>query len=334
MSRSIGRGILVAAFRRSRAARRPRGRPSHRERVRRRNRHPRRRRLTRAHHGSASAAGARTPGTAAQPRGDPSARRRRAGRSWTPACSPSCAGRPLHPTVAQDDPCRRGDLRPRSARIAYLDYAPPEAARVASAYRRADCHPLRVRVDVEAVAAQEADQRHAEALGGLDGEVGRGGDRGEDRDAGDRRLLDQLEARPAGHEHDPVVERQRAGRAAGCRRACRARCGGRRPRAARPGRRSASNSPAAWSPPVASNTRLGLAQADRQADQRRPRHDRAGRDRVAANLDLVERRLAADPARRRGDEVPLRDPRRVERRRQVDGDLVVGLGVGGRDRRA
>ena len=54
--------------------------------------------------------------------------------------------------------------------------------------------------------------------------------------------------------------------------------------------------------------RLGLAQPDRQRDQRSTRvDDRAGRDRVAADLDLVERRLAADPARRRGDEVPLRD---------------------------
>ena len=65
-----------------------------------------------------------------------------------------------------------------------------------------------MRVDVEAVAAEEADQGDAQALGRLDREVRWRGDRGEDRDARDRRLLDELEARPAGDEHDPVVERQ------------------------------------------------------------------------------------------------------------------------------
>ena len=73
----------------------------------------------------------------------------------------------------------------------------------------AQVDPLVVGVDVEAVAAQEADERHAEPVGCLDREVRRGRDRGDDRDAGDRRLLDDLEADPAADHQDPVVERHR-----------------------------------------------------------------------------------------------------------------------------
>ncbi len=58
---------------------------------------------------------------------------------------------------------------------------------------------------------RKPDERHAQALGGLHREVARGGDGGEDRDAGDGRLLDELEAGPARDQHDPVVERQLAG---------------------------------------------------------------------------------------------------------------------------
>ena len=170
-------------------------------------------------------------------------------------------------------------------------------------------------VDVEAVAAQEADQRHAEPLGGLDREVAT---------APRRRQTIGMPATAAfwtiSKLTRPQTSRIRSWSGSAPRQdlrrrpACRARCGGRRPRAARPGRRSASNRPAAWSPPVASNTRLGRAEASGRARMTAARDDRAGRDRVAAHLDLVERRLAADPARRRRDEVALGDPRRVERR--------------------
>ena len=187
--------------------------------------------------------------------------------------------------------------------------------------------PLRVRVDVEPVAAQEPDERHAQAVRGLDREVRRRAHRGEDRDAGDRRLLHELEARPAAHEDDPVVERQRARRAAGSRRACRARCAARRPRAARRAMPSGVNRPAAWRPPVCSNTAWAARSVSGRASSVAGLDRRAGRDRVAADLDLVEARLAADPARRRGDEVALRDGARVERVREPDGDLVVGSAV-------
>ena len=71
--------------------------------------------------------------------------------------------------------------------------------------------PLRPRVDVEAVAAQEAHQGHAQPLRGLHGEVARGGDGGEQRDARDGGLLDELEAGPARDQQHPVVQRQLAG---------------------------------------------------------------------------------------------------------------------------
>ena len=79
------------------------------------------------------------------------------------------------------------------------------------------------------------------------------------------------------------------------------------------------NRPAACRPPVASNTRCAARSTVRQG-QDAPRGATTGPagSGVAADRDLVERRLAADPARRRRDEVPLRDERRVERARQTD----------------
>src|SRR4051812_29632079 len=62
-----------------------------------------------------------------------------------------------------------------------------------------------VGIDVEAVRAQEADERHPEALGRLDCEVGRRRDGTDDGDPGHGRLLDDLEAdAPRHHEHEPV----------------------------------------------------------------------------------------------------------------------------------
>ena len=52
---------------------------------------------------------------------------------------------------------------------------------------------------------------------------------------------------------------------------------------------------------------------------------RPGRERVAADGDLVDRRLAADPARRGRDEMALGHGAVVERLRQPDDDRVVGL---------
>ena len=57
---------------------------------------------------------------------------------------------------------------------------------------------------------------------------------------------------------------------------------------------------------------LGGAEEIRQREDDAAFNDRTGRERGAANLDLVERRLAADPARRRRGEVSLRDDGCVE----------------------
>ena len=73
--------------------------------------------------------------------------------------------------------------------------------------------------------------------------------------------------------------------------------------------------------------RLGGAQTVRQRRGSPRAHHRARRQRLAADRDLVERGLAADPARRRRDEVPLGDERRVERARQAHERPVVRLGM-------
>ena len=70
---------------------------------------------------------------------------------------------------------------------------------------------------------------------------------------------------------------------------------------------------------------LGGAEEIRQGKDDRAGDDRTVRDRVGADRDLVEGGLAADPARRRRDEVPLGDPRGIEGPREVDRHLVVGL---------
>ena len=66
-------------------------------------------------------------------------------------------------------------------------------------------------VDVEARPAHEADQRLAEPLRGIDREVRRRRDRGEDRNAGDGGLLHDLEAHPAADEEDSIAQREHAG---------------------------------------------------------------------------------------------------------------------------
>ena len=99
----------------------------------------------------------------------------------------------------------------------------------------AEHDPLGVRVDVEAPAAQEADERHAEPLRAAStARARRRRDRAEHRDAGDGGLLDELEARAAGHQRDPDVPR---GVAPASKLVAdelvHARCAGRRPRAPR-----------------------------------------------------------------------------------------------------
>src|SRR6267378_5228079 len=69
---------------------------------------------------------------------------------------------------------------------------------------------LRRRVDVEAVLAQEADQRHAEAFGGRDREARRCADGREYRDPGGDGLLHDLIPGTTAHREQTVAERQQS----------------------------------------------------------------------------------------------------------------------------
>ena len=178
-------------------------------------------------------------------------------------------------------------------------------------------------VDVEAVAAQEPDERDAQAVRGRDREVGRRGDRAEDRDADDGGLLDDLEADPARDHHDPVVERQGARHHLGSDElvervvpadvlADRDELAGRREQ----GR--CVEAAGLVEGPLRGRNMSGSGEDDRAVD------GRPGRQRFAAEGDLVDGGLAADPARGGGDEVAFGDGRRVERRREADEDWSSG----------
>ena len=65
-------------------------------------------------------------------------------------------------------------------------------------------------VDVHRRAAQETDQGEAGLLRQVDGERGRRGDGGEQRDTGQHGLLDQLERGAAADEQDAARQRQPA----------------------------------------------------------------------------------------------------------------------------
>jgi hypothetical protein len=188
----------------------------------------------------------------------------------------------------------------------------------------AQVDPLVVGVDVEAVAAEESDERDAEPVGGLDGEVGRRRDGTDDRDAGDRRLLDDLEAHPTADHQDPVVKRHAARQELGAdelvERVVAAHILAKLEQLA--GRREETRG---VEPARLVERALGRAEQLRQREDDRPRDHWTGGDRIRPHRDLVERGLAADPARRRRDEVALGDARRVERPREVDRDLIVRL---------
>ena len=77
--------------------------------------------------------------------------------------------------------------------------------------QRADrVDPPEVGVDVEACVANEAEQRHAALASQVDRQAGRSPDGPEHGDAGDRRLLHQLEADPAAQHDDPARQRDAA----------------------------------------------------------------------------------------------------------------------------
>ncbi len=74
--------------------------------------------------------------------------------------------------------------------------------------RTARADTLAAAVDVEAAVADEAEECHAAVTGQAYGQAGRRPHRGEHGDAGERRLLHQLEARPAADEEHAAGERQ------------------------------------------------------------------------------------------------------------------------------
>ena len=88
------------------------------------------------------------------------------------------------------------------------------------------------------------------------------------------------------------------------------------------------NSPAAWRPPVSSKARWAARSRSGSARMTERRDDRALGEWLDAEGDLVDRGLAADPARGGGHEMALGDLRVVERPRQADHDRVVGLAQG------
>ncbi len=57
-----------------------------------------------------------------------------------------------------------------------------------------ECEAVASRVDIDRRAPHEADERHPAGVGELDAEARRSGDTRDDRDAGDQRLLHDLEA--------------------------------------------------------------------------------------------------------------------------------------------
>ncbi len=90
--------------------------------------------------------------------------------------------------------------------------------------------------------------------------------------------------------------------------------------------RRASNRPAACRPPVRSNTVCAAAQARRGGPSSTSMRDRrALGDRRAADLDVVEGRLAAHAAGRRGVEVPAQELAGSNGRRRRDRHDVVAL---------
>src|SRR5512135_1726944 len=69
-------------------------------------------------------------------------------------------------------------------------------------------HTLGMRVDVEILAAKKSDQRDAALPGKIDRQARRRGHGRDHRDAGNERLLHDLERRASADEQDAVRERQ------------------------------------------------------------------------------------------------------------------------------
>ena len=105
--------------------------------------------------------------------------------------------------------------------------------------RRSGGDALGPRVDVRAAVADEAGERDAPVLGELDRKRRGSADRDDDRAAGDRGLLHELEREPPAHAQDVIARAAGARRGRPARSPCPSRCGGRRPRGRTRGRRPA-----------------------------------------------------------------------------------------------
>ena len=159
--------------------------------------------------------------------------------------------------------------------------------------RRRSDDPPRLGVDRHPPLAHEAAEREAAILRELDRERRRRSDRHDDRAAGDRRLLHELEREPAAHAEDVLRQRQDSGSRTPSRRPCPSRCAGRRPRVRRRAHRPARTAPwrgAHLSPRTPAATRG----AGRAATRSRPRAPRA-RSRPAARRPA---RTRSHPCRR------------------------------------
>ena len=146
-------------------------------------------------------------------------------------------------------------------------------------------------------------------LGQIDRERARRRHRREQRDPGHRRLLRQLEARPAGHEQHVPGERQPAARGPPSRSPCRPRCAGRRPRAAPGGHRSAREQAGRVQPAGRGRTYV-CASRSRPAASRASSRPRSIASAATSYGDLraygVDAGLAAHAAGAGGVEVPGR----------------------------
>ncbi len=185
-------------------------------------------------------------------------------------------------------------------------------------------------VHVEAIAPQEADEGLPQALGGLHGKVRRRRHGAEDRHARHGGLLNDLEAHPSGNHDESVVERQPPGEDLGADELVE--------------RVVATDVLADVQDATVPVEEARGVETARRVERRlsRPERVRQGTDhirrddgsrarkRLAADLDLVERGLAADPARCRRDEMAFGGEGGVEGPAEADDDGVVGLGMGDR----
>ena len=136
---------------------------------------------------------------------------------------------PASPGGHRPAPTARGRAHRRSAR---------RSGRTSRVRRRRSSDPLRLRVDVDAPAAHEAAERHAAVAREIDRERARRADGDDNRAAGNRGLLHELEGETPAHAEHLVRKRKEPLGRTPSRRPCPSRCGGPRPHGRRGARRS------------------------------------------------------------------------------------------------